>query len=184
MSFLLISSLLVIASATDYGHGNAGYAPKPDYSDKPKLPKPTDKLFPIDNLIGIEGFIFCKSGSKHFPLEGAKARIKCVAEDVNGYESIFSTLSCPTDVKGYFFTSISPSSLLQDNIKKLSNCKTILEESPLETCNIPTDVNKGITGYSLDSFRFLHNKKMNLFSVPSLFYTCQPHESVPNNGRY
>lgn len=78
ISLILISSLLVIASTTDSGYGNGYHVPKPDRnSDTPKVvPQLTDKLFPIDNLIGIEGFIFCKSGLKHFPLKGIVYRTR------------------------------------------------------------------------------------------------------------
>ncbi|XP_065618377.1 protein PELPK2-like [Quercus suber] len=105
-AFMLLSSLVVIASANDYGN-----APKPDYNtpkpeykptptkpdyntpkpegnynpdlpkipdyEKPNLPEGKDELLPT--IFGIQGLVLCKSGSQYFPLEGAVARITSVA---------------------------------------------------------------------------------------------------------
>ena len=70
-TLLLFLSLLVIASASDYG-----YAPKPDYG-KPKT-EGNDKPFPSkpeyhekpELIVGIEGVVLCKSGSKYVPIQG------------------------------------------------------------------------------------------------------------------
>lgn len=56
----------------------------------------------------------------------------------------------------------------------LKDCKVKLEKSPLETCNIPTDVNKGLTGALFSSYRILHDKKIKLYSVGPFFYTSEP----------
>ena len=82
---------------------------------------------------------------------GALARITCLAVDMNGYESApFSVLSHPTDAKGYFFATMSPSEL--EDAWKLTECKAFLKKSPEETCNVPTDVNNGMSGALLSSF--------------------------------
>nr|POF23123.1 hypothetical protein CFP56_77193 [Quercus suber] len=80
-AFMLLLSLVVIASANDYGN-----APKPDYNtpkpegnynpdlpkipdyEKPNLPEGKDELLPT--IFGIQGLVLCKSGSQYFPLEG------------------------------------------------------------------------------------------------------------------
>jgi hypothetical protein len=72
VTLVLLLSLIVIASANDYG-----YAPKPDYEEKPKPETPDfeksnpaeeDNLLPT--IIGIQGTVLCKLGSKIFPLKG------------------------------------------------------------------------------------------------------------------
>ena len=83
---MLLLSLLVIASANDYG----SYAPKPNYEtpkpqDKPaqptapegyapkpnyEKPNPEGKDVLLPTIIGIQGLVLCKSGSKYFPLKG------------------------------------------------------------------------------------------------------------------
>ena len=94
---MLLFSLLVIASANDYGNApkldyntlKPEYKPtptKPDYNtpkpeenynpdlpkipdyEKPNLPEGKDELLPT--IFGIEGLVLCKSGSRYFPLKG------------------------------------------------------------------------------------------------------------------
>ncbi|KAK9983738.1 hypothetical protein SO802_033263 [Lithocarpus litseifolius] len=204
---MLLLSLLVIASANDYGS-----APKPDYNTpkpeykptptkpdyntptpeyKPTLTKPDyektkpegnyksylpkipyyqtpkqegkDKILPT--IIGIQGLILCKAGSKYFALIG--------------YETApFSILSNGCDANDYFFATLSPYSSLLNN-KKIKECKAFLDYSPLDTCKVPTDVNHGISGGLLSSYRILNEKKMKLYSVGPFFYTSET-QSVPN----
>ncbi|KAK9282569.1 hypothetical protein L1049_005490 [Liquidambar formosana] len=171
---MLLLSLLVIAAAGDGGYG---------YGPKPKVDKPysegKEKLLPT--IMGIQGLVYCKSGPKLIPLEGAVARITCLAVDENGYEKApFSIMSEASDKKGYFFATWSPSDELEDNWK-LAECKAFLEDSPLETCKVPTDVNEGISGAPLASYRLLNHNNMNLYSVGPFFYTSQP---GPNSNGY
>ncbi|GFS35634.1 hypothetical protein Acr_00g0041140 [Actinidia rufa] len=106
-------------------------------------------------------------------LAGALAKITCLAMDKNGYESApFSVLSPPTDAKGYFLTTVSPSEL--EDAWKLTKCKAFLEKSPLDSCNVPTDMNNGIRGAFLSSFRLLEDKNMKLSSVGPFIYTPEP----------
>ncbi|KAL7226872.1 hypothetical protein ACSBR1_021860 [Camellia fascicularis] len=157
-----------------------GYSPKPElekpksgYTSKPELEKPKKKGEKLPSITGIQGLIYCKSGPKLVPIEGALARITCIAVDKNGYESApFSTLSHPTDPKGYFFATLSPYML--EEAWKITECKAFLESSPLETCNVPTDVNKGINGAPLSSYHFLSDKNLKLYSVGPFSYTPQP----------
>ncbi len=101
------------------------------------------------------------------------ARITCSALDQNGYETTsFSCLTSATDSKGYFFKTLSLLGL-EDNLK-VRDCKVKLEKSPLETCNIPTGVNKGITGALFSSYRILHDKKIKLYYVGPFFHTSEP----------
>ena len=110
---------------------------------------------------------------------GALARITCLAFDENGYEKPHSVYSGETDAKGYFFATLSPLGLEHDQFTKLTDCKAFLESSPLETCNVPVDVNKGISGASLSDFRVLNQKRMELYSVGPFFFTSESN-SVPN----
>ncbi|KAA8549135.1 hypothetical protein F0562_000819 [Nyssa sinensis] len=87
-----------------------------------------------------------------------------VVASANGYG--------PTDAKGYFFATLT-SSELEDTLK-LTECKAFLENSPLETCKVPSDVNKGISGALLSSYRLLNDKHMKLYSVAPFFYTSEP----------
>ncbi|XP_021280881.1 proline-rich protein 1-like [Herrania umbratica] len=143
---------------------------KPYHDTKPEFyePKPEEK----ENLlsVGVQGLVFCKSGSQYYPIQGALAKITCKAVDKVGVEKTLSICSGATDAKGYFFATLSQSGLV-DKLK-LKDCKAYLESSPLKTCNIPTNDNKGIDGAPLSNFRVL-NKKMNLYSVGPFFYTSE-----------
>lgn len=101
---------------------------------------------------------------------GAVARITCLSVDQNGYESApFSVLSCPSDAKGFFFATLSSSEIKED-AWKLNKCKAFLETSPLESCKVATDVNKGKSGALLSSYKL--RKNMKLYSLPPFVYTC------------
>ncbi|XP_075640535.1 protein SEED AND ROOT HAIR PROTECTIVE PROTEIN-like [Castanea sativa] len=185
---MLILSFLVIASANDYGSApKPDYnTPKPEYKPIPTKPNPKipyyqtpkqegkDEILPT--IIGIQGHVLCKAGSNYFALKGAVARIACVAVDDKGYETApFSILSNGCDANGYFFATLSPYSSLLNN-KKI---KAFLDYSPLDTCKVPTDVNHGISGGLLSSYRVLNEKNMKLYSVGPFFYTPET-QSVPN----
>ncbi|KAM3687904.1 hypothetical protein ACJW31_10G110200 [Castanea mollissima] len=164
--FLLL--LLVIAFAS-----GDGYSPNQDL-ETPNVEK--EDL--LSTIIGIQGLVYCKSGPKLIPLEGAVARITCLAVDKHGFEAApFSFLSEACDPKGYFFTTLSPSEV-EDN-RKLKECKAFLELSPSGTRNVPTDVNKGISGALLGSYRLLNDKKMKLYTVGPFFFTPEP-KSISN----
>ncbi|XP_050237279.1 protein SEED AND ROOT HAIR PROTECTIVE PROTEIN-like [Mercurialis annua] len=162
-------SLAVIASAGV----NQDYVPNPNL-DKSELEK--EDL--LHTLIGVQGLIYCKLGPKILPVEGAVARVTCDAVDEYGYETEAVTiLSGATDAKGYYLATLSPFEV-QNNIK-IKDCRAFLETSPfMKTCNVASDVNKGITGAVLKSVEFLSEKKMKLFSVGPFFYTTGPKSSV------
>ncbi|XP_022770871.1 proline-rich protein 1-like [Durio zibethinus] len=153
---------------------------KPEYGRKPYVVKPgpegEEKPYygtkPEGNenrlSIGVQGLILCKSGSTYYPIQGALAKITCKAVDEVGVEKTLSTCSGATDAKGYFFTTVSHLDKL-----KLRECKAYLQSSPLETCNVPTNVNKAIDGAPLSSFRVLNEKRMKLYPVGPFFYTSE-----------
>lgn len=102
--------------------------------------------------------------------------------DKKGYEKApFSILSCPADAKGYFFATLSPSELEEG--WKLKECKAFLEKSPLNDCNVPTDVNKGINGAPLAYSKSRLLKNMKLYSVgPFVYSTPESAKPVPAKG--
>ncbi|KAJ6873415.1 proline-rich protein 3-like [Populus alba x Populus x berolinensis] len=157
-----------------------GYAQKPNLPE-PKLyiPKPSnDKLDYEYSPIGIEGFVLCKRGSNYTPIEGAVIRIACTAVDQYGYKKVpFSCLTEATNAKGYYFKTL-PALKLTESLK-LTECKAYLESSPLKTCNVPTDMNYGITGAPLSAYHVLHDKKIKLYSMRTFFYTSTKPTSAP-----
>lgn len=162
---------------TTYGYGRKlreYVAPKPD-SKLPyvALPKPSPKPEPysIKSLTysaqGIQGYIYCKSGAKLTPLEGAVARVTCIASDPYDNKAPFSTLSPETNDQGYFLAKLP---LKVKGSLKLIKCKTFLYSSPSETCNIPIVIAKG--DYQVPSAcKVVPEKKMNLCSVGPFAYT-------------
>jgi len=108
---------------------------------------------------------------------GAVARVTCESVNELGYETgPITVLSHVTDSKGYYYVTLSLAEL--GSKLKINECKTYLESSPLETCKVPTDVNHGISGAPLSSYRLLENNSR-LYSVASFFYTSQA-KPVPN----
>ncbi|KAG5231717.1 proline-rich protein [Salix suchowensis] len=157
-----------------------GYTKKPN-PPKPKfyIPKPSNEN--EYSPIGVEGLVLCKQGSNYTPLEGAVIRVACTAMDQHGYRKVhFSCLTGATDAKGYYFKTL-PSSGLDDHLK-ITECKAYLESSPLKTCNVPTNMNDGISGAPLSAYRILHDKKMKLYSMRTFFYTSTKPPSTPAAG--
>ncbi|XP_038683428.1 proline-rich protein 3-like [Tripterygium wilfordii] len=151
---------------------------------KPKAdveyPKVSNPKSDEPNTIGVEGLIICRAGSKYFPIQGAVARIACLGINEYGYENTpFSILSSVTDSKGYFFMKFCPSQLNRE--LKITECKAFLQSSPLETCKVATDVNKGISGALLSSYRILNDNKIKLYTLRPFIYTS---ETKPNPGGY
>ncbi|XVF79370.1 hypothetical protein PTKIN_Ptkin14bG0216700 [Pterospermum kingtungense] len=140
---------------------------KPDiYKPKPEEEKPYS--------IAVEGFVYCKTPSSHYPIPRALAKVTCVAVDEVGVEKTVPICSVPTDATGYFYATVTES-------LKLKDCKALLESSPETNCNVPTDVNKGITGFPIsgDVYRVLNDKHTKLYSAQPFFYTSES-KSVPN----
>lgn len=109
---------------------------------------------------------------------GAVARITCLKVDKHGYEmGSYSFLSGASDEKGYFFATLYPSEVEDDCY--LKECKAFLESSPVETCDVPTDDNNGISGHPLEIYRSLSSKKMMLYSLKPFFFIPNP-EPVSN----
>ncbi|XP_058084123.1 protein SEED AND ROOT HAIR PROTECTIVE PROTEIN-like [Magnolia sinica] len=102
---------------------------------------------------------------------GAVVRVTCMGHDENGYDlAPYTTLCEPTDENGYFFMAI----LAPSGMDHLSECKAYLESSSSETCNVPTDVNNGMSGALLGSYGLLDHKKTKLCTVGPFVYTTGP----------
>ncbi|TXG63366.1 hypothetical protein EZV62_010360 [Acer yangbiense] len=154
----------------DYAHS---HLPKSDLDKYKKPAEDTENYLPIS----IQGLVLCKSGPRYnpIPIEGAVARITCESVEKSGnYKTkVLSFLSPATNVEGYFFATL-PNSILNKDKLKIKDCKVLLESSPLKTCKVPTNINKGLTGSPLHTYRLLKDKKMKLYSADTLYYTSQP----------
>ncbi|XP_076883572.1 uncharacterized protein LOC143532394 [Bidens hawaiensis] len=164
--------------------------PKPDHEsyekNYPKVPtikKPVlPKLPEHPKNIAVQGLIYCKHGSKLLPLQGAIARVTCLAVHKNGYESApFSFLSCPANEKGFFLAKIPSSKLVKDDLWEITECKAFLENSPWTSCKVPEDTNGGITGARVTFSRHLNNNGYCLSSVGPFIYN-PGHELLPKEG--
>ncbi|KAI3449448.1 hypothetical protein Pfo_006113 [Paulownia fortunei] len=172
--YLLLLSGIVVASAGGYGYG---VNPKPN--PNVETSKTIGKEF-LPGVFSVQGIVYCKSGSKVFPLKGGVIRITCLGIDKYGYETApFSILSRPTDSNGYFLAKLS-SQLLEEDGLKISQCKAFLHSSPLKTCQFPTDVNKGSSGEPLSAYRPVGSNSMRLYSVGPFVYISGPQQSTPS----
>ncbi|KAK9136798.1 hypothetical protein Sjap_007392 [Stephania japonica] len=121
----------------------------------------------------IQGIVYCRSGLELTRLEGAVTRVTCLHLHKDGYEMApFSVLSKPTDSKGYFYVSVPQN----EGISKISDCRVFLNSSPSEICNVPTDVNNGVSGAVPGTYQVLSNKKTELYTVGPFFYTTHPYK--------
>ncbi|KAI3968483.1 hypothetical protein MKX01_007793 [Papaver californicum] len=173
-----------------YGYGRKlreYVATKPGNS-KPyvALPKPLPKPEPYSvksvtyTTQGIQGFIYCKSGAKLTPLEGAVARVTCIATDPYDNRAPFSTLSPATNDKGYFLATLP---LKVEGNLNLTKCKTFLYSSPSQTCNIPIVITKD--DYQVpSSCKVVPGSKMNLCSVGPFAYTTPTVSKPAYHGRH
>ncbi|PON66323.1 hypothetical protein TorRG33x02_268360 [Trema orientale] len=147
-----------------------------------QVPKEDKSILP--STIAVQGLVLCKSGLRYFPIQGAVAKITCPAvHNQEGYETTsFSIKSEASDAKGYFYVTLTHDGL--GDQWKLKDCKAFLDHSPLETCNVPTNVNNGVLGDLLASYSILNHSNTKLFSVGPFFYTTssssEPKPSVPS----
>ncbi|XVF79368.1 hypothetical protein PTKIN_Ptkin14bG0216500 [Pterospermum kingtungense] len=168
-----------------YGTNQYNYKPKEEEKEKSAYEnnrpyvvksKPEGEEKPYS--IAVEGFVYCKTPSSHYAIPRALAKVTCKAVDEVGVEKTVPICSVPTDAKGYFYATVSSA----NKSLKLKDCKAFLESSPEKNCNVPTDVNKGITGFPLcgDVYRVLNDKHTKLYSAQPFFYTPYESKSVPN----
>ncbi|KAF4364524.1 hypothetical protein F8388_014104 [Cannabis sativa] len=194
---VLLSFLLIVVSAINYENApkpNQVHDHDDDDDNQDLLPlESEDQSEPYDNdhdhdqdnnhlmnnyinTIGVQGLILCNSNQKYTPLVGALARITCIAEDENGYERTpFSMVSHKSNENGFFMATFLVSDVLGSDVNdmlKLKECKVFLEGCPMEAaCKIASDVNNGVSGAPLSSYRFLPQKVMALYTVGPFIYT-------------
>ncbi|KAJ8543272.1 hypothetical protein K7X08_005795 [Anisodus acutangulus] len=170
---MFLVAATIASASSNYGNGYYGYANNVPKTYNKKV-VPTKGLVPAANIIAVQGMIYCKSGSKLIPLKGAVARITCLGVEKNGYETApFSFSSYQSNAKGYYYAVFSLKEFKEyDQSCKITQCKAFLESSSLESCDVPTDENKGKTGALLTSYRLLNGKKNTLlYSVAPFVYT-------------
>ncbi|XP_034690620.1 proline-rich protein 3-like [Vitis riparia] len=129
------------------------------------------------SLVAISSASIGRYGQKPEASLQEDQQITCTKVDKQGYEMGSYSFTGASDEKGYFFATLYPSEVEDDC--NLAECKAFLESSPLETCNVPTDDNNGVSGCPPDFYRSLSVKKMMLYSVKPLFYTSKP-KSISN----
>ncbi|XP_058083627.1 protein SEED AND ROOT HAIR PROTECTIVE PROTEIN-like [Magnolia sinica] len=168
LNYLLLACSLLslsLAVCAHVGPTTYGYGPQSDVG-YPKADE--DKHI---TSVGVRGVVQCRSGLKLGPLQGAVVRVTCMGYDENGHElAPYTTLCEATDKNGYFFMALAHSEM-----DCLSECKAYLESSPSETCNVPTNVNNGMSGALLGSYGLLNDKKMKLCTVGPFVYTTGAH---------
>ncbi|KAJ0259070.1 Pollen Ole e 1 allergen and extensin family protein [Hirschfeldia incana] len=174
-SFLLLLALVIVVATADYSVlppttpvPSQPYVPPTNFTSPvktPYLPKPNTE-------IAIEGLIFCKSGKETYPIQGAKVNVVCPIVDSYGKLVAKATISSyPTDLKGYFYFITYG---LSHKVKNINGCKVKLESSPVSTCKIPTNVNKGVTGASLssNSSKFISRDNLDLYTLEPFYFSC------------
>ncbi|KAL3827799.1 hypothetical protein ACJIZ3_016601 [Penstemon smallii] len=155
---LILLSVIVVASANGYGNS------------KLETQKIKDREF-MPRVFSVQGIIYCKSGTKVFPLKGGVVRIACLGIDKDGYETApFSILTRPTDGNGYFLAKLSSKPLEEDGCK-IFQCKAFLHSSLVQGCQLATEANRGLSGAPLSTFRTLGSGDMRLYSVGPFVYS-------------
>ncbi|XP_060667610.1 protein SEED AND ROOT HAIR PROTECTIVE PROTEIN [Ziziphus jujuba] len=154
---VLLLSLLVISSATDYGYTytptpqtkpeeNYKTLPKPEEKDKfspykkpgddsetkpyygqEPNPEGKEKLVDLPNIFDVQGLVLCKKGSKYFPLKGAVARISCDGVDEEGYKRSDFYTFSGASDENGYFFATVCPSQLEKNWK-LKKCKVFLDK--------------------------------------------------------
>ncbi|XP_010671979.2 protein SEED AND ROOT HAIR PROTECTIVE PROTEIN [Beta vulgaris subsp. vulgaris] len=115
----------------------------------------------------VHGTVLCKQGNK--TIEGATVTLNCTGQPQGDKpRQIITVVSNPTNAKGEY--TIGVAATLESG-EKLIHCKVTLKSSPLKTCKVPTNINKGIKGFGLTSVKHTDNPKDKLFLVPALFFT-------------
>ncbi|XWS31755.1 hypothetical protein CRYUN_Cryun23aG0103200 [Craigia yunnanensis] len=147
-NFFFLAFMLLLSFSTPALASDGEYNPNPNLQ---KTNPGKEKL--LSTMIGIQGLVYCRSGSKLTPLE---------------------------DAKGYFIATLSPHEVKEN--RRLKECKAFLELSPSETCDVPTNVNKGISGAPLGYYHLLHDKNMKLFSVGPFFFISQQDAKSNSDG--
>ncbi|KAI3470913.1 hypothetical protein Pfo_027576 [Paulownia fortunei] len=116
----------------------------------PQPPKPAEK--PVD--VVVEGVVYCQSCNRYgtWSLTGAKpiesATISVICKDHRNRVSFYKAFE--TDKNGYFYAELKGFKMSHSFLDHpLHSCKVKLVSSPLQSCNILTNVNYGLYGAPL-----------------------------------
>ncbi|XP_077253772.1 pistil-specific extensin-like protein [Tasmannia lanceolata] len=115
--------------------------------------------FPPRHKVAIEGLIYCKSCDHQFtPILGAVARLQCYSsKGVVNQEAI-------TDKNGYYY--IEAMDVTPHTVRR---CQVFLVSSPSDSCKVPTNLHRGVTGASLRRHReFLEGP------IPVFLFSVRP----------
>ncbi|XP_052200257.1 non-classical arabinogalactan protein 30-like [Diospyros lotus] len=179
---------LVVAAAGEEGYKEEHNAP----------PKTTNKKRKnvIRNAVNVvvEGVVYCQSCERYgtWSLSGAHpipaATISVICKDYRNRVSYYKAFK--TDQNGYFYAllqgfKMSPSYSLLDH--PLTSCKVKLVSSPLQTCNLLSNLNYGINGSPLryESKKFIARNNYNavvVYSAGPLAFRpahCTPTTTLP-----
>ncbi|KAJ8444010.1 hypothetical protein Cgig2_020856 [Carnegiea gigantea] len=124
------------------------------------------------SAIKIQGTIHCNQAGRWTPVRGATARVTCLALNVRGYESApFSVVTPRTDERGFFHINLGKYQLAN---YRLRSCRVFLEAPAPGICNVPTDINHGLTGAPLTNYRPLGDLSA-LYFVGPFVYNPSPY---------
>uniref|UniRef100_A0A7N0TTL6 Uncharacterized protein n=1 Tax=Kalanchoe fedtschenkoi TaxID=63787 RepID=A0A7N0TTL6_KALFE len=150
ISILTVLALFVVCATALEGETREGWFPGPAGETKPVSP----------TIIGVRGAIYCQKGAKLTPIQGACAKVTCAAKG----KKPFTIISAPTDKKGMFMATLSLYEVEKTwDLKK--DCKAYLHSSPLKTCHVATNVNKGLSGAPLKTYKSFAGQHMKVFYV-------------------
>ncbi|XP_074266459.1 non-classical arabinogalactan protein 30 [Silene latifolia] len=142
-NFLLISSVLLVALVFPYVAAS-------DYSVSSPPAKPYDKK----NDVIVEGIVYCQSCdySGTWSLEDAEpisgATISVICRKNSGRINYYKAFT--TSEEGYFYAKLDGFAMRDPLLDHpLQACAVKLVDSPLETCDVFTNINYGIKGASL-----------------------------------
>ena len=95
------------------------------------------------------------------------ARVTCVVRGERGYQSSpFSVATPRTDERGFFRLNLGKYHL--PNFK-LRSCRVFLEAPAPGICNVPTDINHGLSGAPLTKYGHLGDHSAAYFVGPFVY---------------
>lgn len=142
---------------------------------------PTMSVEKTDKVV-VEGMVYCQSCdnygswslSKAKPIAGAKVSVICK----NYMKRVSFYKAFKTDETGYLFAELDGFKMGHSYLDHpLHSCRVKLVDSPLENCDVFTNVNYGITGARL---RFL-DKTLKRSNYEAVIYAAGPFAFRPDH---
>ncbi|KAL2945310.1 Proline-rich protein 3 [Bienertia sinuspersici] len=117
----------------------------------------------------VYGRILCLEGNK--PISGATVTLFCTGQAIGNKPQIVVTLiSKPTNATGMYVIKVQAT---LPTGEKLIHCSATLKSSPLNTCNVATNINGGVKGFGLTKVQRTTEPRDKLFLVPDFFYSSK-----------